>query len=48
MILISPGLEAVGHKLGAWHDVGWYEMPLHPRPATPAPPIPWPNLPETR
>ena len=30
--------RAVGHKLGAWHDVGWWELALQPRPAAPAPP----------
>ena len=26
----------VGHKLGAWHDVGWWALDLQPRPASPA------------
>lgn len=29
--------RAVGHKLGAWHDVGWWELALLARPAMPAP-----------
>jgi len=32
--------RAVGHKLGAWHDVGWWVLPLQTRPADPAPPRP--------
>lgn len=29
---------AVGHKGGAWHDVGWWSRPLRTLPADPAPP----------
>ena len=29
----------VGHKLGAWHDVGWWQLALQEPPATPAEPI---------
>lgn len=25
----------VGHKLGAWHDVGWWQLELNPRDAAP-------------
>jgi phosphinothricin acetyltransferase len=32
--------QRVGHKLGAWHDVGWWALDLQPRPATPPPPRP--------
>jgi L-amino acid N-acyltransferase YncA len=28
----------VGHKLGAWHDVGWWELALQAKTATPQPP----------
>ncbi|MCM3887617.1 GNAT family N-acetyltransferase [Frankia sp. R82] len=32
----------IGHKLGAWRDVGWYSLPLvTPLPAAPAEPRPW-------
>jgi L-amino acid N-acyltransferase YncA len=30
--------QAVGDKLGAWHDVGWWQRALQPRPSLPAPP----------
>jgi L-amino acid N-acyltransferase YncA len=29
----------VGHKLGAWHDVGWWQLGLQPYPALPRPPL---------
>jgi L-amino acid N-acyltransferase YncA len=29
--------RCVGHKLGAWHDVGWWALDLQPRPASPLP-----------
>jgi L-amino acid N-acyltransferase YncA len=32
--------RAVGHKLGAWHDVGWWDRALQVRPPSPAPPRP--------
>jgi hypothetical protein len=32
--------EAVGYKLGDWHDVGWWQYPLRPRDAVPEPPTP--------
>jgi L-amino acid N-acyltransferase YncA len=41
----SVGFEAVGvyrrvgHKLGAWHDVGWWQLGLQPSPALPQPPL---------
>jgi L-amino acid N-acyltransferase YncA len=28
--------RAVGHKLGAWHDVGWWQLPLRERTGQPA------------
>jgi L-amino acid N-acyltransferase YncA len=28
----------VGHKFGAWHDVGWWELALQAKTATPQPP----------
>lgn len=31
--------RAVGHKLGAWHDVGWYLRVLQPHPPVPSPPL---------
>lgn len=34
----------VGHKLGAWHDVGWWQLALQEPPATPAEPIAFPAL----
>jgi L-amino acid N-acyltransferase YncA len=30
--------QAVGYKLGAWHDVGWWQRSLQPRPSLPTPP----------
>src|SRR2546427_6209644 len=30
--------QAVGYKLGAWHDVGWWQRALQPRPSLPTPP----------
>lgn len=30
--------HAIGHKLGAWHDVAWFERPLGPRGDDPAEP----------
>lgn len=32
--------RAVGHKLGAWRDVGWWDLVLQTRPAKPAEPRP--------
>jgi len=29
----------VGHKLGAWHDVGWWYLSLQPKSAAPVPPL---------
>lgn len=40
-------MEAVGHKLGRWHDVGWWRLLLQPPPAAPTPPIPLPDLADT-
>jgi phosphinothricin acetyltransferase len=37
----------VGHKLGAWHDVGWWALDLRPRPATPPALRPLPALLDT-
>jgi len=31
--------EAVGYKLGEWHDVGWWQRALQLRPSLPTPPI---------
>jgi phosphinothricin acetyltransferase len=31
--------HAVGHKLGAWHDVGWWELALRERAGVPSPPL---------
>jgi phosphinothricin acetyltransferase len=31
----------VGHKNGAWHDVGWWQLALTPAPAEPPEPRPW-------
>jgi phosphinothricin acetyltransferase len=31
--------QAVGFKLGAWHDVGWWQLSLQERLAAPTPPI---------
>ena len=30
--------QAVGYKLGVWHDVGWWQRGLQPRPSLPTPP----------
>jgi phosphinothricin acetyltransferase len=30
--------QAVGYKLGVWHDVGWWQRALQPRPSLPTPP----------
>jgi L-amino acid N-acyltransferase YncA len=30
--------EAVGYKLGEWHDVGWWQRGLQPRPSLPTTP----------
>jgi phosphinothricin acetyltransferase len=30
--------QAVGYKLGGWHDVGWWQRGLQPRPSLPIPP----------
>lgn len=30
--------QAVGYKLGSWHDVGWWQRALQPRPSLPTPP----------
>jgi L-amino acid N-acyltransferase YncA len=32
--------HGVGHKCGAWHDVGWWQLRLASLPAAPAPPRP--------
>ena len=32
--------ESVGHKHGAWHDVGWWQLELRERPDDPAEPRP--------
>ncbi len=36
--------EHIGHKFGAWHDVGWWALTLGDRPREPAAPIPFPQL----
>ena len=38
------GYQAIGFKLGAWHDVGWWDLTLPARalPAQPAAPVPYP------
>ncbi len=36
--------RGVGHKHGAWHDVGWWGLRLQPQPAQPAEPVPLPRL----
>ncbi|WP_164929042.1 arsinothricin resistance N-acetyltransferase ArsN1 family B [Gloeobacter violaceus] len=33
--------RAVGHKLGAWHDVGWWQLPLQAPLCDPPSPIPF-------
>lgn len=38
-VAVYPG---IGHKFGAWRDLGWYHLPLiTPLPAVPAEPRPW-------
>jgi phosphinothricin acetyltransferase len=32
--------RGIGHKMGAWHDVGWYQALLQPVPARPTEPLP--------
>jgi len=32
--------RGVGHKLGAWRDVGWWHLALQEKSAAPAPPLP--------
>jgi L-amino acid N-acyltransferase YncA len=39
--------EHIGHKLGAWHDVGWWALPLCDLPRDPRPPILFAHLRET-
>lgn len=34
----------IGHKLGAWRDVGWWQLPLGPLPDQPAEPLPTDQL----
>ncbi len=34
----------IGHKHGAWHDVGWFERQLAPRVASPGFPVPLPEF----
>lgn len=36
--------RSVGHKFGAWHDVGWFERQLAPREKDPVPPVPLPRI----
>jgi len=36
--------EHIGHKFGAWHDVGWWALTLGELRREPAPPIPFPQL----
>jgi L-amino acid N-acyltransferase YncA len=36
--------RGVGHKLGAWHDVGWWECRLRDLPAEPVAPVALPDL----
>lgn len=37
--------DSVGHKNGAWWDVGWWHRSLADRPAQPRDPLPWSDLP---
>jgi phosphinothricin acetyltransferase len=30
----------VGHKMGAWHDVGWWSLAIGDHPGSPSPPLP--------
>jgi L-amino acid N-acyltransferase YncA len=39
--------QAVGYKLGAWHDVGWWQWALQPRPSLPTPPTAFEALRQT-
>jgi phosphinothricin acetyltransferase len=39
--------QAVGYKLGAWHDVGWWQRGLQPRPSLPTPPTAFEALRQT-
>ena len=36
--------EGVGHKAGAWRDVGWWGLKLQPQGAEPVEPVPFPAL----
>ncbi len=36
----------IGHKFGAWHDVGWWQRPLRGYDASPAEPIPMTTITE--
>jgi phosphinothricin acetyltransferase len=40
--------RGVGHKCGAWHDVGWWALRLQAPPASPAEPLPLPQLERAR
>jgi phosphinothricin acetyltransferase len=39
--------QAVGYKLGAWHDVGWWQRALQPCPSLPTPPTAFEVLQQT-
>jgi phosphinothricin acetyltransferase len=39
--------QAVGYKLGAWHDVGWWQRALQPRPSLPSLPTAFEGLRQT-
>jgi phosphinothricin acetyltransferase len=39
--------QAVGYKLGAWHDVGWWQRALRPRPRLPTLPTAFEVLQQT-